>query len=135
MVEDPSYVRSKVQEQNANDSLTPPLHYTIGRAGRAPTAAPSAASTSAASGFGGGYAPPESSNTGYGGSNSGGNSPHESYPAPPSCPPPSAPPAVPPAHANPFGGEASTIQGVRKQSYAFTDEEGDGGDDEEVEEV
>ncbi len=130
VVEDPTYVRSRVQEQNASDSLTPPLNYTIGRAGRnnnPPVA-------SAPSGFGGGYAPPqanESSNSSGFGSSAGSSSPHESYPAPPSCPPP----APPVSAANPFGESNGGGQGARKQSYAFTDEEGEGGDDGEVEEV
>jgi hypothetical protein len=119
VVEDPNYVRDKVQERNADDSVMPAHHYTIGRAGRqtsVPIAKPLAQPSASAVSFGSGY----------------GSGPSESYgdaspPAPPSGPPPPTPPS------NPFGGE--TGSGGRKQSYAFTDEEGEGGEEDEVEEV
>ena len=151
VVEDPEYVRSKVQEQSAADSLTPPHNFTVGRKNSSSAAAPTAPSTSPSSGgfgFGGSASSSNNSNT-----TTSSNNKHENYdsspsfPPPPSVPPPSTPaPSSPPTSSNPFGGEysrssdggngAGAIQGVRQQSSAFTDEEGPGGDDDdEIEEV
>lgn len=127
VVEDAQYVRDKVQERNADDSAMPSHHYTIGRTGRTatvPIGNPVTSSTSPASAvsFGTGYGAGPSEH--YGDS-------HNDVPLPPPSSPPPVPTSQPPA--NPFGDN----NGGRKQSYAFTDEEGDGGDegDEEVEEV
>jgi len=124
VVEDASYVREKVRERNASDSVMPSHHYTIGRTGRNASVPiddnhSSSSNGASAVSFGSGYA----------------NGPSEMYgdaspPNPPSFPPPATPPNP---NANPFGSENN---GGRKQSYAFTDEEGEGGDEgDEVEEV
>jgi hypothetical protein len=132
VVQDPHQVRESVQGQSAAFSQTPALNYTIGRANRPPPTVASPASTRAepAAPAWQSSAPAsapkapvyeedeESSSTDY-----------KSYPAPPTSPPP----AAPPAQSNPFGDS----QGTRKGSYAFTDEEGEGGEgaEEDVEEV
>jgi hypothetical protein len=129
-VQDPHQVRETVQGQNAAASLTPALNYTIGRANRPPPAAAPAPVRSTPAPAWQSPAPTsapkapvyeedeESSSTDY-----------KAFPAPPSFPPP----AAPPVQANPFG----DAQGTRKQSYAFTDEEGEGGEgaEDDVEEV
>lgn len=110
MVEDPYQVRNFAQNQSASDARLPDHSFTSGRANNNVSfAQPSA--------------PPARANP-YGGD----EDDEPAYPAPPSFPPPATPPA-----ANPFGDSGDSQTG-RKQSYAFTDEEGDGGD-EDVEEV
>eukprot|EP00428_Durinskia_dybowskii_P066394 CAMPEP_0170387430 /NCGR_PEP_ID=MMETSP0117_2-20130122/17553_1 /TAXON_ID=400756 /ORGANISM="Durinskia baltica, Strain CSIRO CS-38" /LENGTH=494 /DNA_ID=CAMNT_0010643297 /DNA_START=72 /DNA_END=1556 /DNA_ORIENTATION=+ len=116
VVEDPYQVRSTAQSQSTSDSRVPEHNFTRpggnSNVSFAPTSAPPRAPQSA---------PPSARANPYGDE---GDEP--SYPTPPSFPPPATPPA-----SNPFGEDS---QGVRKQSYAFTDEEGEGGD-EDVEEV
>ena len=126
MVEDAAYVRSKVQEQNASDSACPAHNFTIGRRAGAGDSSPVAASSNNNN----------NNNKSSDYSTSSSSSSSSSYPPAPTFPAPPAPVSSPPS-SNPFGGsDNGTIQGVRQQSSAFTDDEGVGGEeDEEIEEV
>jgi hypothetical protein len=136
VVEDPYQVRNKVQGQNAAYSQTPALNYTIGRGNRSP-ATPSTPSYGGGAGSGPSqvsFAPHVRTTTSppYGdeGEDDAANSSSHGRAFPP--PPTSPAPPTPPTAANPFG-DSSEISGVRK-SAGFTDEEGEGGED-DVEEV
>lgn len=129
-MQDPHQVRESVQGQNAAFSQTPALNYTIGRANRPPPAAASpAAVRSTPAPAWQSSAPTSASKAPVYEEDEEPSTNYKSYPAPPTSPPPTAPPA----QANPFG----DAQGTRKGSYAFTDEEGEGGEgaDDDVEEV
>lgn len=131
VVEDPYQIRSKVQGPNAAYSKTPALNYTIGRGDRSPATPASGASAGSNAGYGSGGVTfaPQATATAVGDE---GDEYDRPYPPAPSSPAPPAPPAA----SNPFGGDRNSaeIHGVRKASNAFTDEEGEGGED-DVEEV
>ena len=138
MVQDPCEVRAGAKGQSATDSATPPLNYTIGRAGRTADVPISNSYTAPAS------APPQPQQAWGQPERSvqvAAANPYDDeedqeddtpvagrgYPAPPSFPPPATPP-------NPFVEQGTPQSTARKsKNSTFTDEEGEGGDEGEDE--